>query len=92
MISYRDAQLYLFLFIFSARRCNFNVGPFLDILVTIFAFQLALYAILSICGFAGWQSLDKALNEVKEEYRATEVWLTTMATTMTTTTKTKTTR
>ena len=54
-------------------RCNFNVGPFLDIVVTIFAFQLSLYAILSFCGFAGWQSLDKALNEVKKEYKETEV-------------------
>jgi len=29
-------------------------------------------AILSFCGFAGWQSLDTALNEVKKEYKETE--------------------
>jgi len=57
---------------YTAYICNFNVGPFLDIVVTIFAFQLTLYAILSFCGFAGWQSLDKALNEVKKEYKETE--------------------
>ena len=53
--------------------CNFNVGPFLDILVTIFGFQLSLYAILSICGFVGWRKLDTALNEVKQEYKHTKV-------------------
>lgn len=52
--------------------CNFNVGPFLDIIVSVFATQLTLYALFSICGLAGWQGLDIPLNEVKKEYKETK--------------------